>query len=552
MLSRLAIDNYALIDRLEIDLSPGFSVITGETGAGKSILLGALSLILGNRGDASVLLDKSRKCIVEGTFLVRGYHLEKFFRDHELDLDDTVLLRREILQSGKSRAFINDTPVNLALMKELGDHLVDIHSQFSITTLNDADFQLAVLDNYSENGRILPKYRERYLQFQQLTRDLEHLTRQEARAQTERDYYQFLRDEFEAARFMEGEQEQAEQRLQFLSHAGEIKNGLFRALEILSEGEQNVLDRISEIATVTDNLSRFHESLKGVSDRIRSNHIDLRDIAAELDKIGQVVEFDPAEIAALTARLDLIYRLEKKHNVSDISGLLRVGREVEEKLNEVSSMEDRISILKKETGLLRNELELQAEKFSANRHKVTGELEEKIRLTLVKLGMPDARIAIELTRLDEITADGIDRVRFLFSANKGIGLDEIAKIASGGELSRLMLSIKSLISQKNLLPTIVFDEIDIGVSGEVAGKVGDILHKMGKTMQVIAITHLPQIAGKGQTHYRVYKTSLEKTAKTHLKKLEPEERVIEIAKMLSNDKVSDAALKTAKELIKEY
>ena len=549
MLSKLAIENYALIDRLEIELSEGFSVITGETGAGKSILIGALSLILGNRCDASVLLDKSRKCIVEGSFRIKGYHLEDFFRDHELDYDDTAILRREIIQNGKSRAFINDTPVNLTLMKELGDRLVNIHSQFSIITLNDADFQLAVLDNYSENRMAIPQYREKFSLFIQLNSELDQMIRQEARAQSDRDYYQFLWDEFEAARLQEGEQEQAEQRLEFLSHAEEIKKGIFHALDILSEGEQNVLGRISEIANISGNLARFHASLKEISDRLRSNHIDLRDIAGEMETIGQVVEFDPTEIAAITARLDLIYHLEKKHNVHDIPGLLKVRRDVQDKLKEVTSLEERIGILKKDIDLLKEELEHQAEQFSRNRHNVTTDLEEKIRQTLINLGMPDARISIELKRLERITADGIDTVRFMFSANKGIGLNEISRIASGGELSRLMLSIKSLISQKNLLPTIIFDEIDMGVSGEVAGKVGEILKKMGHTMQVIAITHLPQIAGKGQAHYLVFKTNESETTRTLLKKLGPKDRIHEIAKMLSNEKVSDAALKTAKELI---
>ncbi|MCX6244107.1 MAG: DNA repair protein RecN [Bacteroidetes bacterium] len=549
MLVRLAIENYALIDRLEMELSAGFSIITGETGAGKSILLGALSLILGNRGDASVLLDKSRKCIVEGAFRIKGYRLEDFFSGHELDYDETAILRREILQNGKSRAFINDTPVNLTLMKELGDRLVNVHSQFSIITLNDADFQLAVLDNYSENNKIIPGYREEFALYTQLNRELDQLVRQETRARSDRDYYQFLFEEFETARLQDGEQEQTEQRLELLAHASEIKNAIFHALEVLSEGEQNVLARISEIAGTTGNLSRFHPSLNEISERLRSNNIDLRDIAGEMEKIGQAVEFDPAEIAALTARLDLIYHLEKKHNVPDIAGLQKIQREVEDKLKDVTSLEERIGLLKKEIDLLKEKLENQAEELSANRHNVTGDLEEKIRQTLVLLGMPDARISIELKRRDELTADGTDAVRFLFSANKGIALNEIAKIASGGELSRLMLTIKSLVSQRNLLPTIIFDEIDMGVSGEVAGKVGDILKKMGQTMQVIAITHLPQIAGKGQSHYWVYKTSDDKTARTLLKKLNPKERVHEIAKMLSNEKVSDAALKTAKELM---
>jgi DNA repair protein RecN (Recombination protein N) len=549
MLTKLVIENYALIDHLEMDFSEGFSVITGETGAGKSILLGALSLIIGNRGDASVLLDTSRKCIVEGTFAVKGYRLKELFTVNGLDYEDTVILRREILQSGKSRAFINDTPVNLSLMKDLGDRLVNIHSQFSVITLNDADFQLAVLDNYSDNIQIIQRYREEFNRFVRIKKEAEDLVRQESLARKEKDYNQFLLDELEAAKLAEDEQEAAEKRLDILSHAEEIKSGLLHSLDILSQGEQNLADRLSEVVTVTGNLSRFHDSLQEISERLRSNQIDLRDIAAGMEKIEQSVDFDPAEIRTLTERLDHIYHLEKKHGIQDIRGLLDLKEELSNKLMEATSMEERIISLNAEITLLRDGLLKEAEKISKNRKKVVPDLEEKIRQILVKLGMEDARMKIELNSLDELTADGMDVVKFLFSANKGIGLSEISRIASGGELSRLMLSIKSLISQKNLLPTIIFDEIDMGVSGEIAGKVGDILKKMGSAMQVVAITHLPQIAGKGQVHYWVFKSSENGAARTQLKKLDQKERILEIAKMLSNEKVSDAALKTAKELM---
>jgi DNA repair protein RecN (Recombination protein N) len=549
MLSKLVIENYALIDHLEMDFSEGFSVITGETGAGKSILLGALSLILGNRGDLSVLLDKSRKCIVEGTFAIKGYNLEEIFREHELDYDDTVIFRREILQNGKSRAFINDTPVNLGLMKGLGDHLVNIHSQFSVITLNDVDFQLAVLDNYSDNIKIIRPYREKFIHFLQLRKDLELMINKENQIKKDNDYYHFLWEELEGAQLVEGEQELAEQRLDILSHAEEIKTGLYNALNILSLGDRNITDQLSEITNITHNLSRFHNSLIEISERLRSNQIDLRDISAGMEKIEQEIEFDPEEISNLTARLDLINHLEKKHNVLDIKGLVNVKEEISGKLQEINSLEARIRKVTEEVKQTREQLLDEAEKLSANRKKVIPDLEEKIVQTLIKLGMKDAQIKIELEQLQDLTSDGADTVRFLFSANKGIEMSEIAKIASGGELSRLMLSIKSLISQKNLLPTIIFDEIDNGVSGEVAGKVGDILKKIGESMQVIAITHLPQIAGKGQSHYWVYKTDEGKTTRTQLKKLDQKERVHEIAKMLSNEKVSDAALKTAKELL---
>ncbi len=549
MLSKLVIENYALIDHLEIDFSEGFSVITGETGAGKSILLGALSLILGSRGDVSVLLDRSRKCIVEGTFAIKGYCLEDFFREHELDYDDSAILRREIMPNGKSRAFINDTPINLALMKELGDHLVNIHSQFSVVTLNNADFQLAVLDNYSDNIQIIQQYHDHFTHFVQLNKEVEELVRRESFARKDKDYYQFLQDELEGAKLTDGEQESSEQRLEILSHAEEIKTGLLQALDVLSLGEQNIADRLSGITNITNNLSRFHSSLKEICDRLQSNQIDLRDIAGSMEKIEQDIDFDPAEIDNLTARLDLINRLEKKHNRPDIKGLLAVKNQISGKLMEVTSLEEKILVMNKELGQMREHLFHEAGKLSGNRRKVIPELEEKIRQTLIKLGMQDARIKIELIRLEDVTHDGIDTVRFLFSANKGIGLNEISRIASGGELSRLMLTIKSLISQKNLLPTIIFDEIDIGVSGEVASKVGDILRKMGSSMQVIAITHLPQIAGKGQSHYWVFKSNESNTARTRLKKLDSKERVHEIAKLLSNENVTEAAMETAKELM---
>ncbi|MGA3013755.1 MAG: DNA repair protein RecN [Bacteroidales bacterium] len=549
MLSKLIIENYALIDHLEIDFSEGFSVITGETGAGKSILLGALSLILGNRGDVSVLLDKSRKCIVEGTFAIKDYNLEDIFSEHELDYDDTVIFRREILQNGKSRAFINDTPVNLGLMKDIGDHLVNIHSQFSVITLNDVDFQLAILDNYSDNIKLLPQYRNSFIHFSQLKKDLVLMISRETQIKKDNDYYQFLWEELEKAKLVEGEQELTEQRLDILSHAEEIKSGLYNALNILSLGDQNITDRLSEITNITHNLSRFHNSLVEISDRLRSNQIDLRDISAGMEKIEQEIEVDPEEIINLTARLDMINRLEKKHNVPDIKGLITVKEEISGKLQEISSLEASIQMVNEKQKQAREQLLKEAKKLSENRRKVIPDLEEKIVQTLIRLGMKDAQIKIELDQLEDLTFDGLDTVRFLFSANKGIAMSEIARIASGGELSRLMLSIKSLISQKNLLPTIIFDEIDSGVSGEVAGKVGDILKKIGETMQVIAITHLPQIAGKGQTHYWVYKSDEGKTARTQLKKLDQKERVHEIAKMLSNEKVSDAALKTAKELL---
>ncbi|MDP4281599.1 MAG: DNA repair protein RecN [Bacteroidota bacterium] len=549
MLIKLFIENYALIDRLEIDFSPGFSVITGETGAGKSILLGALSLILGQRAETSILQNKSQKCVVEGSFSISEYGLENFFRENDLDFERTAILRREISPSGKSRAFINDTPVGLNLLKDLGDRLVNIHSQNSVITLNDANFQLAVVDSYAGIHAQVDEYRLLYSGYRKLSGELSRLKEEESRAKSDRDYYQFQFQELHTAALSNGEQEDSEQKLEILTHSEEIKTHLICSTDLLSEGEKNVLSQLSEISVHLRELSRFHPDMKELVERLSVNQIDLKDIASELIRLEESVTVEPEEIETLSTRLDLIYHLEKKHHVDSIGDLLQIQQKLDQRLQEVDSMEGRIKELESSLGEERKKLEARAGKISGLRKKAIPEIEKKICELLAKVGMPDAKVKIELLPLDEPGKDGSDKIRFLFSANKGMEPDEISRIASGGELSRLMLSIKSLISQKNILPTIIFDEIDIGVSGDVAGKVGNILRAMGRTMQVIAITHLPQIAGKGENHYWVYKVTDNELTHSMIKKLKKEERIHEIAKMLSNEKVTDAALKTAKELL---
>ena len=549
MLSKLTIENYALIDHLEIDFPDRFSVITGETGAGKSILLGAISLILGQRGDNSVLLDKSRKCIVEGTFRTKDYHLNDFFSSNLLDQEENTILRREINQSGKSRAFINDTPVNIGLLKTLGDRLLNIHSQHSIVTLNDANFQLAIIDSYADNLKIVEQYREDFNNYLTVTSELEGLIQKEKKLRNERDYHNFLYQELQEAGIKNGEQESAEERLGILSHAEEIKTQLQKITILLSEGEKSALNQLSEIISSIQYISRFHATINELSDRVKTNFIDLKDISREILQMEEEVHFDPAEIEKISKRLDLLYNLEKKHNVSTLESLIHVREELSLRLQEVISLDEKIEELTKKVKFLKDELHIHARKISLRRKNVSNEMEKKIVEILKMLGIPDARIHLELAVCEELNEDGIDSVRFLFSANKGVELDEISKIASGGEKSRLMLSIKSMISQKNLLPTIIFDEIDNGVSGNVAGKVGSILKKMGQTMQVIAITHLPQIAGHGESHFWVFKTSEKDATKTHIKKLDRDERINEIAKMLSNKNVTSAAIRTAEELL---
>ena len=549
MLSKLTIENYALIDRLEIDFPEGFSVITGETGAGKSILLGAISLILGQRGDASVLLDKSRKCIVEGTFYTRDYQLDEFFSSNLLDQEEYTILRREINQAGKSRSFINDTPVNLGLLKTLGDRLVNIHSQHSVITLNDEDFQLAVIDSYAGNTKIVEQYRKDYLHFLDLSAALEALVNKEKQSRNEQDYHNFLYGELKEAGITEGEQESAEERLKVLSHSEEIKSQLQNATTLLSEGEASLLNQLSEIISSMQNISKFHLSAEELNERIKTNFIDLKDISREILKIEEEVHSDPAEIEKLSRRLDLLYNLEKKHNVSSLGDLIHVRDDLALRLQEVESLDEKITALTRDVKSQKEELFVLAGKISGKRKAAIPEIEKKMVETLKKLGIPEVRMKLEMTEGKDLAEDGIDVVHFLFSANKGVELDEISKIASGGEQSRLMLTIKSMISQKNLLPTIIFDEIDNGVSGNIAGKVASILKKMGKTMQVIAITHLPQIAGQGESHFWVYKTSERKSTQTHIRKLSRTERINEIAKMLSNENVTSAAIKTAEELL---
>jgi len=538
-----------LIQELEMEFSSGFSVITGETGAGKSILLGALALILGQRAETTVLLDKSRKCIVEGQFSIKGYNLEHFFHINDLDFEEYTFLRREITQNGKSRAFINDTPVNLSLLKDLGDRLVNIHSQRSVITLNNSDFQLAVLDNYAGIQPKVHSFKQKFLTYIQLQKQLNELQQKVAREKGERDYYQFLLEEINKADLKQGEQEGAEKRLEILTHAEEIKTTLFHAFGILMGEEGNILNQLAEVTSAISGLSKFNPEFSELLTRLKSDQIDLKDIALSIEQLGEKIQVEPLEIETITQRLDLIYRLQKKHQVSKLEDLICIKQNIDNKLFEVDNLENTIKLIQKEIELAEGVLLNLAHDISKDRKKVIPSFKKEILLSLSQLGMPHAQFHIECTPLTELTRDGIDKIRLLFTANKGVDMDEISRMVSGGELSRLMLSIKSMVSQKNLLPTIIFDEIDSGVSGEVAGKVGNILQKMAAAMQVIAITHLPQIAGKGEHHYWVYKLEQNESTFTNMKKLNQQERVEEIAKMLSDNTVSSAAIKTAKVLL---
>jgi len=549
MLQRLCIENYALIRKLDIEISDGFTVITGETGAGKSILLGAMGLILGQRADSTVLFDKSPKCVVEGTFLIKGYDLDHFFQSNSLDYDDMTILRREILQSGKSRAFINDTPVTLNIMKELGERLVNIHSQHSITTLNERSFQLAILDQYAGLGKEIKEYKKVYAAARKLKDELEDLRNLATNRSKEQDYKQFLYDELKNAQLSHGEQEDLEKRLNTLTHAEEIKRNLYTSLNLLDGNEPGILSRLNEIIGLLNQILPIFPDIEDTVIRLKSDLIDLKDIGNSLSSFSESVEVDPNEASRCAARLDQLYHLQKKHQVSSVQGLLEILNSLDKEIVENDHLDEKIKKLEDQLSAMVSQLEFIAGKVSEarNKHKVT--LENIIHKSLIELALPNSVFTIALEQAPTIGPEGIDQVRFLFSANKGIPPDEISKVASGGELSRLMLALKSLISQRNLLPTIIFDEIDSGVSGEIAGRMGEILRNMGKSMQVIAITHLPQIAGCGKAHFYVYKADSGKIAETRIEALNEAKRVEEIAKMLSGAVPTEAARKAAKELL---
>ncbi len=550
MISHISIRNYALIQSLDLDFGKGLSVITGETGAGKSILLGAINLILGKRADTKVLFDKSKKCIVEGTFDITGYHLKGFFKKYDLDYDDRTFLRREITPYGKSRAFINDTPVNLNILKELGGRLIDIHSQHQTITLNDTGFRLAVIDSYAGISSTVEKYKNDFAAFKKLQTELEELIEEEKRSKAEQDYLQFLFDELENADLSEGEQLKLEQELEILEHAEDIKSNLYSALSTIENEETGTLASLSLIRGNLSKIASYSEQLAETSKRIESVFIELRDIADEIGRMEQQVSYNPEKAEKVSDRLNEIYRLEQKHRVKSVEELIDVYNELSGRLLGITSIEEKIKNLSSELDNKKVQLLELAETISARRMSVFVEFENEIEKTLSELGMPDSVFKIERVKLNNLSADGVDSIRFLFNANRGGELQDLSKVASGGELSRLMLAVKSLISQKNLLPTVIFDEIDTGISGNIAGKMGNILLKLSKAMQVVTITHLPQIAGKGDTHYIVYKEVKDDMTKTVIERLDENDRIIEIAKMLSGQDVTNASVETAKQLLK--
>lgn len=551
MLQHLSVQNYALIEQLEIDFSSGLTIITGETGAGKSILLGALGLIAGNRADAQSLQDKTKKCVIEAVFNIKEYALKAFFDAQELDYELTTTIRREINPEGKSRAFINDTPVTLSQLKELTERLIDIHSQHQTLTLNGNEFQLSVVDAFAGHTDLLKQYSADFKQFKAIEKKLNELIEKEMQAKKDLDYFQFQFNELEEADLKAGKQTEWEQELEALNNAEEIKLNLSKATFGLSGGEQNLLASLNEIKILLAPFARFKTELNDLSTRVSSAYIELKDISNELENIEQDIVYDPKLIEELSTRLDGIYRLQQKHQVKTIEELIAIKEEINTRLADFGSLETEIEKIKKELQQFTDTLTTASEKITANRKKVIPKIEKELATLLASLSMPNAQLKIEHVELPSFTANGTDKVNFLFSANKGSDFKELNKVASGGELSRLMLSIKSSLAKLTALPTIIFDEIDTGVSGDVADKIGIIMNQMAESIQVITITHLPQIASKGGSHLFVYKADKNNKTYSSIKKLTPDERVQEVAKMLSTGNPTTAAINNAKELLKQ-
>lgn len=549
MLQKLVINNYALIDDLEISFDKGLNILTGETGAGKSIILGALSLILGQRAESRYFFNQQKKCVIEGTFKINGFQLKAFFEENDLDYETETLLRREISADGKSRAFVNDTPVNLNVLKQLGEKLIDIHSQHATLEINDPEFQLLVVDSVAGHGDLLNDYRTKFKTYKKNTAKLQQLISESDKAKADLDYYQFQFDELEKAKLDADEQEKLEQELYTLSNAEEIKRSLVAACYLMQGGETAAVIQLREATHHLSLLERFNPAIAELHERLKSVVIELKDIASEIENIEQLTHTNEAKAVEINDRLSIIYNLQKKHRVNTIAELLRLQDDLSKKIEQAVHGDEAIEKLQKQIAAEKLELEKLAGQLSANRAKAIPQIEKHVVQSLAEMGMGNSSLKIELSPIQSLGPDGIDTVRFLFSANKGHALGEMSKVASGGELSRLMLAIKSLIASHTALPTIIFDEIDAGVSGEVANKVGIIMERLAENLQVITITHLPQIASKGQSHYFVYKDDDSATTYTRIKQLNQPERVTEIAKMLSGDKPGESALQNARELL---
>lgn len=549
MLTSLSIKNYALIEEAQLNLKDGFTVITGETGAGKSILLGALGLITGKRADSSSAGDMTTKCVIEGVFDIAAYQLVTFFKRHDLDYEEATIIRREILPSGKSRAFINDTPVTLTQLHALGERLVDIHSQHKTLDVLENEYQFEVLDTFANAVSLRKTYAKHYTAWKDKQTLLAQKQEKKQRAQLEFDYQSFLFNELDEAKLIEGEFEQLETQLKTLSHAEEIQESLATAQQKLAQDELGIIDQLSEARNALSKISSFGEGYEAIYNRLHSVFLELDDLTQELSDLANGVDADPLTLEKTNNRIQLLYNLMKKHQVDSVSELIVVREHLDAELYEVQNVDDQIAKMEEEIAFAKAESQKIATQLHEKRTKTIPKLKASIEKILVELGMANAQFQVELAPVSELTAKGIDALSFLFSANKGMDVKPLGKSASGGELSRVMLAIKAVLSRHKKLPTLIFDEIDTGVSGDVAVKMGGILKDMGNTMQLISITHLPQIAGQGASHFKVFKTDEGEKTKTNIHALTDDDRIIEIAAMLGGNSETTAALEHAKNLL---
>lgn len=550
MLTQLSIKNFALIDSLQVEFDKGLTIITGETGAGKSILLGGLALILGKRADLSSLKDATRKCVIEAEFSIKKYKLKNFFDSNDLDYDHDTIVRREILPSGKSRAFINDVPVRLDVLNALGDQLIDIHSQHQTLQLTDNQFQFQVIDTLANVSDEVVSYQTLLSEYQKEQKELQKIRQEQADLEKEHDYNMFLLKELEEAKLEGLILSDVEAQYERLNNAEDIKTNLSASEQLLSDEQVGVLHLISELQTTSGKLASIAPEFFNLSERIKSVYIELDDVYNEVMNLQANAEFDPEMLEQIGAKLQKIFDLQKKHNVLTVEELQTIQNALSEKAQVSENIDDVIT--KKEEALAQLKKQLQTIAAVIHKKRIAGipTLTSQLEKMLATLGMPNARFDIKISQADQFYSNGTDDLQFLFSANKGGNFNELKKAASGGELSRVMLCIKAILSKYMQLPTIMFDEIDTGVSGEVANKMAKIMQSMGKSMQVFSITHLPQIAAKGKQHFKVYKEDINDVTTTHLKQLQDDERVREIAQMLSGAKILDSALANAKELLK--
>jgi len=549
MIQSLYIRNYLLIDHLELDFSSGFITITGETGAGKSILMGALSLILGKRVDTSVLKLKDSKCIVEGSFLP-GERVRELFESNDLDFEQTTTLRREIAPGGKSRAFVNDTPVHLPLLKEIGKLLVDIHSQHQNLRLNDHLYQMEVINHMAGVDKELSAYQKTYTGFIQLSKELERIVSETMALKEELEYMQFQFDELKTAHLEKGEMTELEANLQRAEHAEEIQNALLESGGHLSAETSGILDQLKASLMQLQKIASLYSPSKEMASRMESAYIELKDIASEVELEAGKSGLEPGELEKLRERMDLLIGLMQKHRVQELDQLIALRDQLGEKIDDLSFSDEKLAKLELERAALLAALEKQAEILHKKRASAAREMQQKVETQLQQLGIPNAKFRVDLIRITDFDSNGSDQVRFLFSANKQLPLEEISRVASGGEISRLMLCIKAMVTDRKGMPTLIFDEIDAGVSGEIADKVGGIMNQLANGRQVMAITHLPQVASRGAEHFVVYKEDTSDASYTRIRKLQPEERITEVARMLSGEELTKEALSNARVLLR--